>query len=339
MKKFILALEFAVVLLAFPMTVHATDADPAQTADENQTDESIVDTTIDENSENPIVAGESKPFLSLGNDLSDEQLSYVLGEMGISKENLDEYRVIYITNDMEHQYLDAYLDPEVIGSYSLSSVMVKENTEGTGIRVTTKNINYCTISMYKNALLTAGVENAEVLVVGPFPISGTAALIGAWQAYEEMTGEELSEEAKKAALAEMITIGDITEEVSEEDKETVSELIDYIKAEVIAEGLTDAKDILEVIEEAQSKFDITLNDEQIKMIQEVMGEISKLDIDPKKLLEQAGDLYDKYGETVLSEAKAAIDGIFTDEVKASLWDSIKSFFRTLIDALKSYIAS
>lgn len=327
MKKRLFALGLAVILTAFPMTAYATDADPAETP---------VETPVVEDVAAQIVANDSKPFLALGNDLNDEQLTYVLGEMGIAKEDLDDYRVVYITNDMEHQYLDSYIDPSVIGSYSLSCVMVKENTEGTGLRVTTKNINYCTVSMYKNALLTAGVENADVLVVGPFPISGTAALIGAWQAYEEMTGVELDEDAKTAALAEMITIGDISEEVDEADKETVAELIDYVKAEVIAQGLTDIDDIKKIIEEAQEKFGIELTEDQIQALLDVMKQIAALDIDPTKLLQQAGDLYNKYGETVLSEAKETLDGIFTDEVKASLWESVVNIFKTLFNAFANF---
>ena len=258
--------------------------------------------------------------------------------MGIAREDLDNYKVVYITNDQEHKYLDSYIDPAVIGSYSLSCVMVKQNTKGSGIRVTTKNINYCTISMYKNALLTAGVEDADVLVVGPFPISGTAALIGAWQAYEEMSGKELKEDAKTAALAEMITIGEISDEVTDADSDKVEELIEYIKAEVIAKGLTDADDIKDVIKEAQEKFGITLTEDQINALVDVMKQIAKLDIDPKKLLEQAGDLYNKYGDTVLAEAKNALNGIITDEVKQSFWDAVVGFFKTLFESIKNYIA-
>ena len=45
----------------------------------------------------------------------------------------------------------------------------------------------------------------------------------------------------------------------------------------------------------------------------------------------------RFNERVLSEAKAAIDGILTDEVKASLWDAIKQFFITLFNAIKNYV--
>ncbi|MBP5494989.1 MAG: DUF1002 domain-containing protein [Lachnospiraceae bacterium] len=305
MKKRILATLMALCLLIFPITVSAKGI----------------------------------PFLALGKDLNDEQLEYVLSEMGISKDDLENYTVVYITNDMEHEMLDSYIDPSVIGSHSLSSVMVKKNEEGYGIRVTTKNINYCTISMYQNALLTAGVEDADVLVVGPYPISGTAALVGAWMAYEEMSGEKLPEEAKEAALAEMITTGELTDGLDEVDKEKVQDLIDYVKAEVISQGLTDADDIEDIIAKAQEKFGITLTEDQIKSLIDVMKMISNLDIDPKKLLEQAGDLYNKYGDTVLSEAKKALDGIITDEVKMTFWAGLKNFFATLFKSIKDYLQS
>lgn len=305
MKKKILATLMALCLLMLPITVTASEI----------------------------------PFLALGNDLSDEQLDYVLSEMGISKSDLENYTVVYITNDMEHEMLDSYIDSSVIGSHSLSSVMVKKNEEGYGIKVKTVNINYCTIDMYQNALLTAGVEDADVLVVGPYPISGTAALVGAWKAYEEMSGEELSEEAKEAALAEMITTGELTDDFDEADKEKVQDLIDYVKAEVISQGLTDPDEIKDIIEKAQEKFGITLTEEQIQALIDVMKMIADLDIDPKKLLEQAGDLYNKYGDTVLSEAKKTLDGIITDEVKTSFWEGLKNFVASLFKSIKDYISS
>lgn len=334
MKKRLMALGMALLVMAFPLVTKAAETDLNGGID---TVETSAVTDSDTSLQDSIVANESKPYLALGSNLSADQKAYVLGQMGISEADLANYTVVYITNDQEHQYLDAYIDPAVIGSYSLSCVMVKANTEG-GIRVTTKNINYCTISMYKNALLTAGVENADVLVVGPFPISGTAALIGAWMAYEEMTGKPLDDEAKTAALAEMITIGDLSDEIAVEgnDGNKVEELIEYIKAEVIANGLTSVDDIRKVIEDAQLKFNITLTEEQIQKIVDIMTQIGQLDIDPQKLLQQAGDLYNKYGETILAEASAALNGIFTEEVKQSLWQNIVDFFTTIIEAIKNF---
>ena len=78
-----------------------------------------------------------------------------------------------------------------------------EGKKGSGIQISTKNISYCTVGMYKNALATAGLEDAEIIVAGPFPISGTAALIGALQAYSKMTGDEIKEESLDTAMNEL----------------------------------------------------------------------------------------------------------------------------------------
>ena len=42
-----------------------------------------------------------------------------------------------------------------------SSVLVVKREQGNGINITTKNISYCTVGMYKNALITAGIHSAE----------------------------------------------------------------------------------------------------------------------------------------------------------------------------------
>ncbi len=272
-----------------------------------------------------------KPYLALGADLTPEQLATVLDAMGILGEDLSNYNVVHITNQMEHEYLDGYIDSSVIGTRSLSSVMVKQKPPGSGLVVTTKNITYCTISMYKNALITSGVQDAEIIIVGPSPISGTAALIGAMKAYENLAGETLSEEAQDTAMEELVVLGRLRESFGE--GEQIEEFMEYVKAEIVAAGIDDPEKIREIVENAEAEYDITLTEEQKEMIVSLMEKIGKLDIDPKKLLEQAGDLYDKYGETVLKEAKEMLDSVFTEEVKESIWTAIGNFFKSLWDTI------
>ena len=123
-----------------------------------------------------------KPYLALGADLSAKEQMTVLSLLGLEDINVDDYDIITVTNADEHEYLDEYLDASVIGTRALSSVLVVGKEEGNGIHVTTKNISYCTEGMYRNALLTAGVEDADITVAGPYSISGTAALVGAIKA-------------------------------------------------------------------------------------------------------------------------------------------------------------
>ena len=128
-------------------------------------------------------------YISLGADLTEEEKSKVLELFGVDEKDLENYKVVYVTNKEEHQYLDSYISSAQIGDQAWSSVLITEGKKGSGINVTTKNVIYCTTGMYANALATAGVEDVNVVVAGPFNVSGTAALVGALKAYSEMTGE------------------------------------------------------------------------------------------------------------------------------------------------------
>lgn len=236
-------------------------------------------------------AGKDEPILALGANLSEDQKAVVLDLLGVDAAELEEMDVIYITNEMEHQYLDAYLDSRVIGTRALSSVLIRPAEEGSGLDVTTRNISYCTIDMYKNALITAGLEDADVFVAGPTNLSGTAALIGAVKGYEEMTGEEVGEECLEAAVNELVVTGELGDVLG--DSETASDMIAYIKQQIIEQGVKTDADIEAIIRNAMKEFNISLSDEDVAKLVELMSKISKLDIDVDALAKQAGDLYEK----------------------------------------------
>ncbi len=266
--------------------------------------------------------------VALGADLSAEQRAAVLELMELTEEDLAECTVITITNEMEHQYLDAYIDPSVIGTKSLSSVVLRKADKGNGVLVTTKNINYCTTGMYRNALLTAGLEDTDVLVVGPTKISGTAALIGAVKAYEQVSGEVVSDKVLDTAMDEMITTGEIA---SGENNEEIEELIAFIKAKLAAGDLATDQDIQEAIKEGEEKFSVSLTDEEKEKILQVMHKIKELGLDPEKLLDQAKDLYAKFGDELINNAEEVI--------KNSFKESISNFFTDLGSTVKNFFAN
>lgn len=262
-------------------------------------------------------------IIALGADLTPEQKTTVLNLMGVSEEDLDSYTVITITNEEEHQYLDAYVDPSVIGTRALSSVMVTPAESGHGVMVSTQNINYCTTGMYRNALLTAGVEDADILVVGPTELSGTAALIGAIKAYEVMSGEDIPDTTLDTALNELVATGEIATKSA--NSEEVEELIAYIKAKLAAGELETEEDIRQAIAEGEEKFGVTLTEDEIQQIIDFMMKIKELGLDPNVLLDQAADLYDKFGDDLLSKA--------TDE---GFWSSIGGFFSDFGNAIVDF---
>ena len=306
MKKLITLLFSAVLLLSMP--VMAAEVDQSR----------IVN--IDA----------SKSIIALGADLSAEQRATVLSLMDVTEADLANYQVVTITNDMEHQYLDAYMDASVIGSKSLSSVKITPAESGHGVLVTTKNINYCTTGMYRNALLTAGVSDADILVVGPTEISGTAALIGAIKGYEAMSGESVSDTTLDTAMNELITTGEIA--MQDADSQDIEELIAFVKAKVAAGGLDSDDQIRSAIEEGEDKFGVTLTEDEINQIIAIMQKINQLGLDPNVLVAQAEDLYSKFGKEFLKN-------LDTDAIAKEVAKSAASgFFAKIGDAIKGYFA-
>ena len=253
----------------------------------------------------PALAADNNYCVALGADLSAEEKSKVLEIMDVSEEDLDGHEVT-VTNQEEHKYLDDYLSSSVIGSRALSSVYVREASDGYGIQVTTHNITYCTTGMYENALATAGLKNATVVVAGPFDLSGTAALIGAVKAYSELSGEPIQAEALEAATDELVTTGEVAENIGSSDAEA---LVGAVKDTIVAEGITDEDDINKAIDDTAKKLDITLSDEDKAKINEVMQKVGDLDLNADQLKEQAKQLYDKLGD--LNVSKEQVQGWFS----------------------------
>ena len=215
------------IILCVGMT---TSAFAGNTVTEITWGEEISSTTSSSEKDN--ADQKAKPYLALGKDLSAAQLATVMELMGLSGTDLSSYNIVYVTNEEEHQYLDSYIASSIIGTKSLSSVLVRPSSRGSGIKVATKNINYCTTGMYQNALLTAGVTDAEIIVAAPTQISGTAALIGALKAYAEMTDSNVSEEALDTSLNELVTTGELEESIEGASSEEVEGLIAFIKAQL-----------------------------------------------------------------------------------------------------------
>lgn len=266
---------------------------------------------------------EDKPYLSLGADLKEAEKKTVLELLGVDNNDLDRYTVGKVTNEEEHEYLSEYVPSNVIGTRALSSVLVTRKESGNGITVSTNNITYCTSGMYRNALATAGVQDADIKVAGPFHITGTAALVGVMKAYEAMTGEKISEETKDAATNELVATGELAEKLG--DSEQAEELIALIKDKVVSEDLTNMEDIKKAIEEACQDLQVNLSDEDRQLILDLMNKIKNLDIDVEQLKEQAKAVYNKLAEM----------GI--DLKSESFWQSVKDFFDRVFDTLIGFL--
>lgn len=345
MKKFISLLLTATMVLGMTVSVGATqvitfdDGNTTVTTAEDAANNAATEIVVDAGTATDTAAtGDVKGYLALGSDLSQDQLNTVLALMGISAADLPNYKVVYTTIADEHANLDQYIDPALIGTRSLSSVLVKPADKGHGVVVTTQNINYCTTNMYRNALITAGVEDADIMVVAPTQISGTAALIGALKAYEDMTGETVPDTALDTALNELVTTGEISEAVGNQSE--AEELISYVKAQIAANDLNTEEEIEAAIRQGMKDLNVSLTEEEIKQIVSLMMKIKAMGIDFSVLADQADDIYAKYKDQI-DAGTFSIDDIDINDLGIGkiVSNAVSNFFSGITESVKGFFGS
>ena len=263
-----------------------------------------------------LVYADSDTVVTLGKDLDDAQRKQILELFKVDEKDIT---IIEVNNQEERKYLEGVATEGQLGKITMSSAYVELLEEGSGIEVETYNISWVTKEMYANALVTAGVTNAKVIAAAPFPVSGTGALTGILKAFEQATGEKISEDQKKVANEEVIRVGELGEEVGQ-DK--ASELVKKVKEEIIDKGVKDPEEIKKIIIEIAGSLDINLNTDQIQKIGGLMEKITKLDLNTETIKDQLKDIGSKLDETLKNN----------EEVKSLLQkilDIIKNFFNSI----------
>jgi uncharacterized protein YpuA (DUF1002 family) len=195
---------------------------------------------------------------------------------------------------------------------------------GHGITVEAHNISYLTPSMYVNALATAGMKDASVVVAGPTQISGTAALVGAMKAYAAMTGTTISEKALDGANDELVATGELAQTIG--DAEKASELIAAVKEAVISNKLKTEEDIKNAIIEIARDLGIQLTETMIEQLVALMQKLAQLDIDPDTIVEQAKGIFEKLKNNGLDMEKYGV----TKADEEGFWSVLAGMLRDLI---------
>lgn len=324
MSKKIACLLIAGLSFLLSMTVLAgrkTFTEPEETSELSVEAENVIELSMGAGEVTEPITKEDKPYLSLGANLSLGQRETVLKLLGIDPEELADYDVIYTTIDEEYQYLGNYLPAEKMGQKSLSSVLVVKREKGHGISITTKNISYCTIGMYKNALITAGISDADILVAAPFPISGTGALVGVMKVYGVLTGETVSDESIDTALDELVLTGSLAESLGESQQ--AEELIAYLKQQVLELGLNSEAEVHKAVVEAGKDFGLSLQEKDIEEVTRLLLKIGRLDLQAEDLAVQAKDLYERISN--IGDSGGFFDRLW--EFFQSIFDYIRELFR------------
>ncbi len=266
---------------------------------------------------------DSSKVVTLGADLSASQKQTVLDYFGV-KEN--EAVILEVNNLEERKYLQGIASEAQLGTKTFSCAYVEPAKKGNGINVKTANLTYVTSSMIASTLATCGVEDANVIAMTPLNggVSGTGALTGVMKAFEDATGEELSEEKKEIASEELITTSDLGDEIGQDE---AAGIINDVKADIIKNGTQDTTQIAETINNVTNNYNITLTPDQEKQITNLMTKIAKQDYDYDKLkstFKNVSDAVDKNLQNAGINIKRS-EGFFT---------SISNWFKDLFSGSK-----
>ncbi|MDL2234775.1 DUF1002 domain-containing protein [Christensenellaceae bacterium OttesenSCG-928-L17] len=246
-------------------------------------------------------AGERR--VAIGANLDDAQRAQIFADFGLTEGEVTE---ITVTNADERAYLAGLVPESKIGSVALSCIYIETLEKGAGLTVSTHNINWCTAEMYINALTTAGITDARVMVSAPFAVSGTAALTGAYRAYEDITGTTLSQIAKEVGFEELLVTGELTEYIGSDD---AAALVNELKK--ILDQTQDMTDdeVREEIKAIAKAYNVSLTDAQIDQLVKLCRSMEKLDVGElqKRLVDltntvqgvqKAGNFISKVGEGI-----------------------------------------
>ena len=266
---------------------------------------------------------DSSKVVTLGADLSDSQKQTVLDYFGVKK---DEAVILEVNNLEERKYLQGIASEAQLGTKTFSCAYVEPAKKGNGINVKTANLTYVTSSMIASTLATCGVEDANVIAMTPLSggVSGTGALAGVMKAFEDATGEELSEDKKELASEELITTSDLGDEIGQDKAAGV---INDIKADIIKNGTQDTTQIAETINNVTNNYNITLTEDQEKQITDLMTKISEQDYDYDKLKSTFKNVSDSVDKN-LKEAGIAI------KRSEGFFESIGNWFKDLFSGSK-----
>ena len=257
---------------------------------------------------------DSSRVVTLGADLSAEQRATVLKFFGLSESDLNNLSVVTVTNQDERSHLSSSIDLGIIGNKTYSCSYIQPTNSG-GIYVQTANLNYVTNYMLYNALQTAGVKNCNLVVTAPFEVSGTGALTGVFMAYESQ-GQQLDDSKEKVATEELVT----TAQLGEAYGDGVAEVISDVKDEVVSkDGDLSDDDIREIIRKAAEKKGITLSDEDLDKIMQLVKRLQELNYDP-----------DTFAAT-LSDFESKLDEVTKKAESSGFFEAIGNFFKSIGD--------
>ena len=255
----------------------------------------------------------------IGADLDSNEIASVYKSFGIERGDVKE---LTVTNADERKYLEGQVDESLIGTRSISCIYIEAQGSGEGLDVSVDNITWCTADMYMNAMVTAGITDANVKIVAPYKVSGTAALTGIYMAYEDITGKKLDEDAKLVGTKELTITAELADEIGSADSTAIVNELKLILDQT--KDMTD-DELREQIKQIAEKYEVTLNDSQIDQLISLCRSLEKLDVSALKEKVEQVQQYIKN----IADTKGSV-GKFLSEAA----DTVTEFVNKVIDFFK-----
>lgn len=255
-------------------------------------------------------------IVTLGESLSASQRDWVLERV----EAPAGIEPIITTAADEDKYLGDAVPQAQRGGGMYSSARIKL-TDGTGLDIKTENVTWVTEDMYANALVTAGVTDADIYITSPIRVTGTSALTGIMKAYDQTaaeTGIQLSEERKDLAQEELAVTSEIGKTVGQED---VAELMNEIKAEIANKAPETNIEIRDIVIQVLNQNNVQLSDTQLTQLTTLFENMQQANLDWGAIsngLQGAGQDVQAFLET------EEVQGFF-----ARLFEALSNFFKSL----------
>lgn len=256
------------------------------------------------------VMADGTMVVSIGADLTEDQKTAILKYFGVYGNN--SVQMITVTNQDERNHLASYIPIEQIGSRTISCALVKPTVSG-GVQVKTANLDYITSNMIASNLITCGVTNCQAIAAAPFEVSGTGALTGILMAYENATGQEITQADKNLSAQEIELTEDLTGKT--ENQQVAQQIVNDVKLQVIDGTLDDSDsgiDSVGVIDNSTNVGEVN-NTAVSNIVTNVVNNytennvgISLTEDDIQKLTDYAVQLAQQSYEKGAEEAKAQI---------------------------------
>lgn len=180
--------------------------------------------------------------------------------------------------------LNKYLNMQSSNDVLKSSIRITKTSKGSGLNLTINQdqgqITKVTEDTYKNALMTAGIKDADVTIASSEDVTGESALAGVYKAFEAQ-GESIDSNRTQVAQEELSTINEISEENKDQEGFSQSQLNKTVaeSKQAVAEksGNVSVTEITNIVNQKIEDNGLTniINENQVNKIVNVIDSAQK----------------------------------------------------------------